>query len=121
CRVLVGNLKASRVYWYRFIDDAGNASRTGRTLIAPAEDDRRPVRFAFVSCQNINLGFQHAYRRMIFEDERAAERDRLSFIVHLGDFIYEAAWYPEDRTTLIYGRSAIDAIRYPHGRKIDDF
>src|SRR5579864_4755123 len=30
CRVLVGNLRPSRVYWYRFIDEDGNASRMGR-------------------------------------------------------------------------------------------
>ena len=30
----------------------GNGSRIGRTLTAPAPDDPRPSRFAFVSCQN---------------------------------------------------------------------
>ena len=29
------------------------------------------------------------YRRMIFEDERAAPNDQLGFVLHLGDFIYE--------------------------------
>ena len=65
CRVLVGGLRPKRVYWYRFVDAEGNGSRIGRTITAPAEDDARPVKFAFVSCQNINEGFQHAYRRMI--------------------------------------------------------
>src|SRR5947208_17097009 len=76
CRVLVGGLKPSRVYWYRFSDSEGFGSRVGRTITAPADDDSRPVRFAFVSCQNANQGAQNAYRRMIFEDERAAEHDR---------------------------------------------
>ena len=31
CRVLVGGLKPSRVYWYRFTDAQGNGSRIGRT------------------------------------------------------------------------------------------
>ncbi len=35
CRVLVGNLKPSRIYWYRFIDAEGGTSRVGRTLTAP--------------------------------------------------------------------------------------
>jgi PhoD-like phosphatase len=90
-------LKPSSVYWYRFTDVEGNGSRIGRTVTAPAEHDDRPVRFAFVSCQNACEGAQNAYRRMIFEDERAPEHDRLGFVLHLGDFIYEVVWYPEDR------------------------
>ena len=54
CRILVGGLKPARVYWYRFTDRDGAGSRVGRTLTAPAADDARPVRFAFVSCQNAN-------------------------------------------------------------------
>ena len=97
CRVLAGGLKPAHVYWYRFTDAEGNGSRIGRTITAPSDEDDRPVRFAFVSCQNANDGAQNAYRRMIFEDERAAEQDRLGFVLHLGDFIYEIVWYPEDR------------------------
>src|SRR5437588_512960 len=67
-RVLVGGLKPSREYWYRFVGDDGAGSRIGRTLTAPAADDPREVRFAFVSCQNANQGAMNAYRRMIFED-----------------------------------------------------
>ena len=74
CRVLVGGLKPAHVYWYRFTDSEGNGSRVGRTITAPANDDDRAVHFAFVSCQNANQGAQNAYRRMIFEDERAAEK-----------------------------------------------
>src|SRR5438046_5589711 len=85
-RVLVGGLKPARVYWYRFTDADGNGSRVGRTITAPADNDQRGVRFAFVSCQNANFGAQNAYRRMIFEDEKAREDDRLSFVLHLGDF-----------------------------------
>jgi alkaline phosphatase D len=121
CRVLVGGLKPGRVYWYRFTDPNGFASRVGRTRTAPALDDRRPVRFAFVSCQNANDGAQNAYRRMIFEDENAAERDRLGFVLHLGDFIYEIVWYPEDRPQGMYDRRVRDIVRYPHGEKIRDF
>jgi alkaline phosphatase D len=121
CRVLVGGLRSSRVYWYRFTDAEGFGSRVGRTITAPADDDTRPVRFAFVSCQNANDGAQNAYRRMIFEDERAAEQDRLGFVLHLGDFIYEIVWYPEDRPQGMYDRRLRDIVRYPHGEKIEDF
>src|SRR5579872_6200944 len=121
CRVLVGNLKASHVYWYRFVDKAGNGSRKGRTTTAPDENDPGPVRFVFVSCQNANDGAQNAYRRMIFEDERAAEAERIGFVLHLGDFIYEIVWYPEDRPQGMYDRRLRDVVRYPHGEKIRDF
>jgi alkaline phosphatase D len=121
CRVLAAGLKPARVYWYRFIDEQGNGSRIGRTITAPADRDTRPVRFAFVSCQNANQGAQNAYRRMIYEDERASGNDRLGFVLHLGDFIYEIVWYPEDRPQGYYDRRLRDVARYPDGEKITDF
>jgi alkaline phosphatase D len=121
CRVLVGGLKPARVYWYRFSDSEGLGSRVGRTITAPAVDDARPIRFAFVSCRNANQGAQSAYRRMIFEDERATESDRLGFVLHLGDFIYEIVWYQEDRPQGMYDRRIRDIVRYAHGEKISDF
>jgi alkaline phosphatase D len=121
CRVLVGGLNPSRVYWYRFADSEGLGSRVGRTITAPDVDDTRPVRFVFVSCQNANQGAQNAYRRMIFEDERAPEAEQIGFVLHLGDFIYEIVWYPEDRPQGMYDRRLRDIVRYPHGEKIRDF
>jgi len=121
CRVLAAGLKPARVYWYRFIDEQGNGSRVGRTVTAPSHTDTRSVRFAVVSCQNANAGAQNAYRRMIYEDERAPEGNRLDFVLHLGDFIYELVWYPEDRPKGYLGRKLYDVVRYPHGEKISDF
>lgn len=121
CRVLAGGLKPGREYWYRFIDANGEGSRVGRTLTAPAPNDARSVRFAFVSCQNCNDGAQNAYRRMIFEDERAAPDQRLDFVMHLGDYFYEIVWYPQDRPQGMYDRRIRDIVRYPSGEKIADF
>ncbi len=121
CRVLVGGLEPARTYWYRFTGPEGLGSRIGRTRTAPANHDPRAVRFAFVSCQNANQGAQNAYRRMIFEDERAAPADQLSFVLHLGDFIYEMVWYPEDRPGGMYDRRLRDIVRYPDGERIRDF
>jgi alkaline phosphatase D len=121
CRVLVGDLKPASVYWYRFTDREGAGSRIGRTITAPTPEDPRPVCFAFISCQNANQGAQNAYRRMIFEDQRASEQDQLGFVLHLGDFIYEIVWYPEDRPQGMYDRRIRDIVRYEHGEKIDDF
>ena len=119
-RVLVGGLKPSRTYWYRFSDVQGNGSRIGRTITAPADDDPRPVNFAFVSCQSVNEGTLNAYRRMIFEDERAAPAEQLGFVLHLGDFIYEVVQYPEEVKTR-YDRTIYEVARIPDGLKVGNF
>ena len=113
-RVLVGGLKPARVYWYRFTDADGNGSRIGRTITAPLPNDPRPVNFTFVSCQDINEGKLNAFRRMIFEDERAAPGDQLDFVLHLGDFIYEVVQYPEEGATR-YDRTIYEVARIPDG------
>jgi alkaline phosphatase D len=120
CRVLVAGLRPATTYWYRFTDGDGNGSRVGRTVTAPDATDGRPVNFAFVSCQDINDGTLNAYRRMIFEDEKAAPSDQLGFVLHLGDFIYEVVWYPEDLKTR-YDRTVYEVARIPGGEKIGNF
>lgn len=122
CRVLVGGLVPARVYWYRFTDERGQGSRIGRTRTAAAPGDPHPVRFAFVSCQNVCEGAQNAYRRMIFEDERAPAGEQLAFVLHLGDFVYEVVDYPEDRPGgKRYDRRLRDLIRFPDGEKVGSF
>ena len=122
CRVLVAGLRPATTYWYRFAADDGLGSRIGRTRTAPAADDPRPVRFTFVSCQNVCEGAQNAYRRMIFEDERAAPGDEFAFVLHLGDFVYEVVDYPEERPGgRRYDRRLRDLVRYPDGEKVQGF
>ena len=121
CRVLAANLKPRHVYWYRFTDEHGFGSRVGRTITAPAATDSRPISFAFVSCQNNTMGSGNAYRRMIWEDEQKAPNDQLGFVLHLGDFVYEVVWYPEDRPGGYYSRKLRDLVRYRDGEKIRDF
>src|SRR5262245_2130004 len=122
CRVLVGGLQPARTYWYRFTTQEGHGSRTGRTRTAPAAEDARPVRFAFVSCQNVCEGSQHAYRRMIADDERAAPGADLDFVLHLGDFVYEVVTYPEDTPDgRRYDRRLRDAVRYTDGEAVAGF
>jgi alkaline phosphatase D len=119
-RVLVGGLRPDREYWYRFTDPDGAGSRVGRTRTSPVDSDGRPARFAFVSCQDINTGYLNAWRRMIHEDEKASADQRLDFILHLGDFVYEMVWYPEDRQSYL-GRTIREVLRFPTGQKIGDF
>jgi alkaline phosphatase D len=120
CRVLAARLKPAQVYWYRFTDEHGFGSRVGRTVTAPAPSDTRATQFAFVSCQNVTLGACNAYRRMIWEDERKKPEEQLGFVLHLGDFIYELVWYPEDRARY-YARPVREVVRYANGEKISDF
>ena len=89
CRALVGGLLPATTYWYRFTDDSGVGSRIGRTITAPRVTDPRPVRFAFVSCNSVNEGAQNAYRRMIWEDERAPADRQLGSVAALQD-----PWHP---------------------------
>jgi alkaline phosphatase D len=121
CRIPVSRLQPATVYWYRFTDEQGLRSRIGRTVTAPSEKDPRPVRFAFASCQNVQMGPSLAYRRMIWEDRQAQPADRLAFVLHLGDFVYEVVWYPEDRPQGYYARKLRDLVRYPHGERHRDF
>lgn len=120
CRALVGGLSPATTYWYRFSDDSGAGSRVGRTITAPLATDRRPVRFAFVSCNSVNEGAQNAFRRMIWEDERAPADRKLGFVLHLGDFIYEVVEYPEE-VPHRYSRTVYDLGHIPDARKVGNF
>jgi len=78
-------LAAGETYFYRF-EAAGEVSPVGRTRTLPSGDVDH-ARFAFVSCAKFNAGFFNVYRRI-------AERDDLDFLLHLGDYIYEASNTP---------------------------
>ncbi|MDP3712748.1 MAG: alkaline phosphatase D family protein [Mycobacteriales bacterium] len=76
-----GLLKANRFYFFRFVY-RGVASRTGRARTAPAVgQDVKSLRLGVFSCQQFAAGFYGAYRH--------AMTDKLDYLVHVGDFIYE--------------------------------
>lgn len=103
----VRGLAPQREYYYRF--HCGPAvSRTGRALTLPTP--RMPVdrlRFAFASCSHLEQGYFTAYRDMIAQDP--------SFILHLGDYIYESSWgttvrhHPAPEPTTLEGYRAYHA------------
>jgi phosphodiesterase/alkaline phosphatase D-like protein len=78
------DLEPGATYFYGF-ESGGERSPVGRTwtLRAAAEG----IRFATCSCAKRNAGYFNAYARI-------AERDDLDFLLHLGDYIYEAGNVP---------------------------
>lgn len=80
--VEVGGLEPGRSYWYRFRAE-NTESPTGKTRTAPAPGQQTSrLRFAAVACQHWMYGNWATYHRMLDED--------LDFVLHLGDYIYEA-------------------------------
>jgi len=80
----VAGLEPATTYWYGFRAQ-GVDSPVGRTRTLPTSS--RHARFAMVSCAKLNAGFFNAYARL-------AARDDLDFVLHLGDYIYEASNTP---------------------------
>ena len=79
-----GGLEPGTPYYYRFTGGV-SFSPIGRTKTLLAGGER--VRFAFCSCAKYNAGFFNAYARI-------AEHAQLDFLLHLGDYIYEASNTP---------------------------
>ena len=75
-------LSPDTAYFYRFLYD-GVSSPVGRTRTAPATTaSPANVRFAVVSCSNLQAGYFSPYRHL-------ANRDDLDAVLHLGDYLYE--------------------------------
>lgn len=78
----IGGLQPATVYYYQFT--AGDSrSRVGRFKTAPANDaDNSALNFAFISCQDWSVNH--------WAGMDALAQENVDFIVHLGDYIYEA-------------------------------
>lgn len=86
----VGGLSPNTHYFYRFTFE-DEVSRTGKTKTLPAGSVGH-LRFAQVSCAKFNAGYFNAYGCI-------AAREDLDFLLHLGDYIYEAANTPPPSQT----------------------
>jgi alkaline phosphatase D len=86
----IAGLEPATRYWYAF-EAAGEQSPVGRTRTLPGPETDH-LRFGVVSCAKYNAGFFNGYARI-------ADRDDLDFVLHLGDYIYEAAQRPPPSQT----------------------
>jgi len=80
----VEGLAPATTYFYAF-EALGERSPVARTRTLPGPDADH-LRIAMVSCAKYNAGYFNAYARI-------AARE-LDFVLHLGDYIYEAAQKP---------------------------
>ncbi len=95
-RSYISGLEPDTQYYYRFVggntEGESSVSRVGRTRTAPATGQASRVNLAFASCQSYEQAFYGCWARMLADDRAAAEEDRIQFVLHLGDFIYERCW-----------------------------
>jgi alkaline phosphatase D len=90
-RTKVTGLAAKTTYYYRFVAGS-DISATGTTRTAAAANEAIPqLRFAWFVCQNWSANHWQAMSLL------AAETD-LDFVVHLGDYIYEAGFAAQPGT-----------------------
>ena len=92
-RTYLQGLAPDTTYYYRFLGPGGTCSRRGRTRTAPASGQEKAVAMAFVSCQSYEQGYYGSWARMLQNDEEAGAEDKIQFVLHLGDFIYERSWH----------------------------
>ena len=85
-QVDVDGLSPATHYWYAFIDPS-TRERSPVGTHPHLGNDVRHLRFAAVSCAKFNAGYFNTYARI-------ADREDLDFLLHLGDYIYEAAQKP---------------------------
>lgn len=80
-KVDVQDLEPDTWYFYEFEDESGRLSQRGRMKTIPTSDVNN-FRAAVVSCASYSHGFFNVY-------DRISERNDISSVIHLGDYIYE--------------------------------
>jgi len=100
-KVKVSNLKPGTKYYYRFVKDK-SSSPVG--VFKTIEKNPERIRFAVVSCQDYSNGFYSAWYHI--------SREKIDFVVHLGDYIYETLSEP----TFQYAQ--MRTISLSSGRKV---
>ena len=84
---LDGTLEPGKTYFYRFKYD-GIYSKTGRCKTLPATDANiHTLRLAVITCNDFSTGYFNAFYHLA--------KEKIDYVVHLGDFAYEYSQYPE--------------------------
>lgn len=99
-KVDAAGLRPGRTYYYAFTA-GGQRSPIGRTRTLPTGPTSR-LRLAVVSCSNYVAGYFNAYRCV-------ANRADVDLVLHLGDYIYEAADEPYQDGSAT-GRAPLPAV-----------
>lgn len=87
-KVQIDGLSPYTTYYYRFLS-GGDLSPVGRTRTAPSADQAVPVRFAVLNCQDYIGRYYNTLAHLV-----QTESNRVDFVVHLGDYIYETTGDP---------------------------
>jgi alkaline phosphatase D len=82
-RTFIRGLDPDERYFYRFVTE-DSKSPVGRFKTAPPLNSNKPIRIAFYSCQDYDVGFFNAQRAIANEPD-------LDLVLCLGDYIYEYA------------------------------
>jgi alkaline phosphatase D len=119
-KVKIETLQPYTYYYYRFLYN-GVYSNTGRTKTAPAKESQTDIQFAFVSCQDYIGRYYNVFSHLL-------QNDKLDFIVHLGDYIYETNGEPitqiisdERQITFRDKEGSIKVGSYEAARSIDNY
>lgn len=88
----IDGLVAGDTYTYQFESIDGSVTSTAGRFRTLPDRDAANMSFVVVSCSKYNAGYFNGYSRI-------AERDEIDFVLHLGDYIYEAANVPAGRQT----------------------
>lgn len=89
-RFLATNLKPDTTYYYRFVVEKKWRSPIGTSKTAPDINNTRAINFAWASCQDYEAGFYLGLRHLLEQHQQADKQDKLDFVLHMGDFIYES-------------------------------
>ncbi len=81
-KIFNSGLEQGKYYYYQF-EAMGQKSIIGRTKTLPENPEK--IKLGFASCSHYEKGYFNAYRLM--------GDDSLDVVIHLGDYIYEYAYY----------------------------
>ncbi|WP_029000139.1 alkaline phosphatase D family protein [Azohydromonas australica] len=108
-RAKVTGLPSATTLFYRFVAGS-DFSPVGRTRTAPAPDAAvAQLRFAWLCCQDWSVNHWQAMSLLAAEE--------LDFVVHVGDYVYEAVGTPAQRGRV---EPAHAPIAFPDGATLSD-